>query len=120
MNASCPNCQTAFDCRSGQPGSCWCQDWPPLLSPVQGASCLCPACLAAALRQATERYAAEYQAGQRPNTAPQYRSPQLTEGIDYYEEHGRMVFTAWFHLKRGECCGSACRHCPYGHINVGR
>ncbi|KAJ1057916.1 hypothetical protein K5549_014441 [Capra hircus] len=22
------------------------------------------------------------------------------------------------HLQRGQCCGSACRHCPYGQINV--
>ena len=25
-----------------------------------------------------------------------------------------MVFTAAYHLKRGYCCGSGCRHCPYG------
>jgi hypothetical protein len=24
-----------------------------------------------------------------------------------------MVFTASFHLKRGYCCNSNCRHCPY-------
>lgn len=23
------------------------------------------------------------------------------------------VFTAAFHLRRGECCGSGCRHCPF-------
>jgi hypothetical protein len=25
-----------------------------------------------------------------------------------------MVFTAAYHLKRGSCCKSGCRHCPYG------
>ncbi len=25
-----------------------------------------------------------------------------------------MVFTEAFHLKRGYCCKSGCRHCPYG------
>jgi hypothetical protein len=25
-----------------------------------------------------------------------------------------LVFTAAYHLKRGECCHSGCRHCPYG------
>jgi hypothetical protein len=25
-----------------------------------------------------------------------------------------MVFTAAYHLKRGSCCKSDCRHCPYG------
>jgi len=24
-----------------------------------------------------------------------------------------MVFTAAYHLKRGYCCNSDCRHCPY-------
>jgi hypothetical protein len=38
----------------------------------------------------------------------------LVEGVDYYIENGRWVFTAAFHLKRGFCCGSGCRHCPYG------
>lgn len=35
------------------------------------------------------------------------------EGEDYYFENGLMVFTAAYHLKRGYCCGSGCRHCPY-------
>lgn len=37
----------------------------------------------------------------------------LQEGVDYYWEAGKMVFTAEFHKKRGHCCGSGCRHCPY-------
>lgn len=37
---------------------------------------------------------------------------------DFYWEDGRMVFTEQFHLRRGKCCGSGCRHCPYGHVNV--
>ena len=39
---------------------------------------------------------------------------------DYYLEGGLLVFTAAYHLKRGYCCGNACRHCPYNHINVDR
>ncbi|NP_001092726.1 uncharacterized protein C1orf53 homolog [Danio rerio] len=31
---------------------------------------------------------------------------------------GYNVFTEFAHRKRGRCCGSACRHCPYGQINV--
>lgn len=37
---------------------------------------------------------------------------------DFYREGGAVVFTAAFHLRRGVCCGSECRHCPYGHANV--
>ena len=28
------------------------------------------------------------------------------------------VFTELAHKKRGKCCGSGCRHCPYSHVNV--
>uniref|UniRef100_A0A0E9PPV8 Uncharacterized protein n=2 Tax=Anguilla anguilla TaxID=7936 RepID=A0A0E9PPV8_ANGAN len=31
---------------------------------------------------------------------------------------GFKVFTKFAHLQRGKCCGSACRHCPYGQMNV--
>jgi Family of unknown function (DUF5522) len=38
---------------------------------------------------------------------------ELREGIDYYWEGPYIVFTEAYHLKRGECCNSGCRHCPY-------
>ncbi len=38
----------------------------------------------------------------------------LTEGEDYYyNEDGFMVFTESYHLRRGYCCNSNCKHCPY-------
>ena len=40
--------------------------------------------------------------------------PPLVEGIDYYVEAGRWVFTEQYLRKRGHCCESGCRHCPYG------
>ena len=33
---------------------------------------------------------------------------------DYYWEEGKMVLTAHFLKRRGYCCESGCRHCPYG------
>jgi hypothetical protein len=36
------------------------------------------------------------------------------EPEDFYFEGPYLVFTAAYHLKRGFCCGSGCRHCPYG------
>ena len=41
--------------------------------------------------------------------------PKLEEGRDYYFEGSLMVFTSAFLLKRGFCCESGCRHCPYGY-----
>ena len=36
------------------------------------------------------------------------------EGEDYYFEGALVVFTRRFLLRRGYCCESGCRHCPYG------
>ncbi len=32
---------------------------------------------------------------------------------DFYWEGPYLVFTAAYLLKRGYCCNSNCRHCPY-------
>ena len=32
---------------------------------------------------------------------------------DFYMENGCVVFTAAYHRRRGYCCGSDCRHCPF-------
>jgi len=39
--------------------------------------------------------------------------PPALDPDDYYFEGENLVFTAAYHLKRGSCCGSGCRHCPY-------
>ena len=37
------------------------------------------------------------------------------QGEDYYlSEEGFFIFTEEYHLKRGHCCLSGCKHCPYG------
>lgn len=41
------------------------------------------------------------------------QEPELQEGLDYYIENGLFVFTEVFLLRRGYCCESGCRHCPY-------
>jgi hypothetical protein len=42
--------------------------------------------------------------------------PQELAAEDFYMEGGYVVFTAAYHLKRGYCCESGCRHCPYGEV----
>lgn len=41
------------------------------------------------------------------------RDDVMEEGRDFYFENGLMVFTAEFLRRRGFCCRSGCRHCPY-------
>jgi uncharacterized protein DUF5522 len=45
----------------------------------------------------------------RPTGCPD----ELVEGVDFYFEGRFMVFTKTYLLKRGWCCESGCRHCPY-------
>jgi hypothetical protein len=55
-----------------------------------------------------------------PNAGPVEAAPVaalLAQPGEYYFEDGRMVFTATYHLRRGYCCGSRCRHCPYKDWN---
>lgn len=43
------------------------------------------------------------------------KKPNLDEEDFYYSEEGFIVFTEKYHLKRGYCCKSGCKHCPYGY-----
>jgi Family of unknown function (DUF5522) len=45
--------------------------------------------------------------------SPSNSAPAPLEPEDYYFEGPCLVFTAAYHLKRGSCCNSDCRHCPY-------
>lgn len=43
-----------------------------------------------------------------PTDAPQPLAPE-----DFYYEGPYIVFTESYHRKRGYCCNSGCRHCPF-------
>jgi len=65
-------------------------------NPNPAFDCFCPECLAA------------------HETAPEaLKQPVLVEGEDYYFEDGLLVMTALYHIKRGSCCGSRCKWCPF-------
>ena len=46
----------------------------------------------------------------KPGPAP------IPEPGEFYYEGPYLVFTEAYHLRRGYCCQSGCRHCPYGFI----
>jgi len=39
---------------------------------------------------------------------------QLADDEFYLNPEGFIVFTEKYLLKRGYCCKSGCKHCPYG------
>lgn len=43
--------------------------------------------------------------------------PQETrfeEGLHFYRDQGKFVFTEFYHILKGYCCKRNCRHCAYG------
>jgi hypothetical protein len=40
---------------------------------------------------------------------------ELEDDDFYLNDEGFKVFTKKYHLKRGYCCKSGCKHCPYGY-----
>lgn len=121
MGSVCPKCQATVSCGArsvGQP-QCWCAALPAVLPVIAGESCLCPACLSQAvqtrLRDAQDHGGVHWVA---LADAVACQGQPLIEGVDYTIENDLYVFSRWFHLKRGQCCGHACRHCPYGQVNV--
>ena len=58
------------------------------------------------------RSVGEPEAGQQTPANAAIASAPL-QPDDFYYENGFVVFTAAYHLKRGYCCNSGCRHCPF-------
>lgn len=48
-----------------------------------------------------------------PHDEPHPDTATAPHGPDWYLEDGLLVATAAYHLRRGSCCGSGCRHCPF-------
>ena len=103
----CPLCARPNDCRlctrEAYKGTCWCEamllpqellERVPLAQRDQ--ACICARCV---------------QAYHRARVA---RHPILAGPGDFtVESGGLLVFTAHYLLRRGFCCGSGCRNCPY-------
>ena len=50
----------------------------------------------------------------RNEDADGFSKPKLEPDEYYLSEEGYIIFTEKYHLKRGYCCQSGCKHCPYG------
>lgn len=109
---TCSQCKSNFYCRLPQKDNlCWCSNYPSIIIPDEDTHCLCESCLKKEITQKIETLL------QLPDVKQldlaKYMTEEIIEGIDYHLENGFMVFTKWFLLKRGNCCNSDCRNCPY-------
>jgi len=103
----CPLCGQPNDCQlctvAAYKGPCWCTKVkiPAELiaqvpSELQNRACICRECVM------------QFHRKKNVGVPPAKMLPG-----DCYFESGAMVFAAAYHLRRGYCCGSGCRHCPY-------
>jgi hypothetical protein len=114
---SCSNCGASFGCgpRAGR-DSCWCADLPHVsLVGAPEQDCLCPECLRQAITGLQVNPADPLPAPSRDQSVIN-PPPVLVEGEDYYCEGPAIVFTAGYLRRRGYCCDSGCRHCPYDAV----
>ena len=119
----CPLCGGDNGCRVSKghlyKGPCWCESMivpgallKRLSEEWADAACICRSCLETIInvtREVDGMDAAMVEI--RRQISGKTRS---LPAEDYYmDPDGKMVFTASYHLKRGSCCDSGCRHCPY-------
>jgi len=108
MKKTCQRCQAKFDCTPEAITTCGCSTLQ--LHPDTHAyldktlyDCLCNTCL-----QELDNLVSQTKNNPLPSPS------SLQQGTHYYMENGFIVFTELYHLTRGYCCGSGCRHCAYG------
>jgi hypothetical protein len=114
----CPLCGGDNRCRVAEwrlyKGACWCHEiivpdhvLKRLSADSDEPACLCRSCLETVAGIAREI----------EGTSEILAETQRVIGdraTDFYEDAGgNTVFTAAYHLKRGNCCDNGCRHCPY-------
>lgn len=78
---------------------------------------MCPDCLKKEVQNHIERWMVSLDP-KKVKTIQQLGKPvQLLEGIDYtVNEQGFYVFTSWYLLRQGKCCGNGCTNCPYQNL----
>jgi hypothetical protein len=102
----CPLCGEANECQlcshAAHKGQCWCAsvEIPAELiarvpEHLRNRACICQKCVTG------------FHRGKNPEARP-----KILPG-DFYFDAGMIVFTAAYHQRRGWCCGTGCRHCPF-------
>lgn len=104
----CKRCNKSFECKVGDISRCQCKAAAVSTTTIEflektSWGCLCVNCL-----KQIDRTIASLRNEVFPT------SSDMKEGIHFYIENGLFVFTERYHLLRGTCCESGCRHCPFG------
>lgn len=111
MQKICPRCHSTFECLASDIAKCPCSELKisketQIYLEKTKYDCLCNTCLIELNQQVTD--------------SEKYSFPiskeHLIEGVHYYYEGPYLVMTELYHIIRGHCCQSGCRHCAYGFL----
>jgi len=119
----CPLCGGDNHCRVAKghlyKDVCWCQEivvpgsiLNRFASDSLEPTCLCRPCLETVARISRELDDTEAILAEVKRVIVKTASQPAEEDF-YLDADGNTVFTATYHLKRGNCCDNGCRHCPY-------
>ena len=118
VEKSCSICGKSFQCGC-QCTDCWCAGYPAIMPADFSRDCQCPTCLAQNIGKHLDQKLDTLSLNDALALAkPFARSRRLIESIDYHVENELWIFSRWYLLKRGHCCGEACKHCPYGDEKI--
>ena len=109
---NCINCGSSFVCNPE--GKCWCKKMPEYLPETGNEHELCSSCKS---NKVHSLFKEDRQLKNSFLAQNEDRSliHDLVEGVDFtINEDGFLVFSTYYHLRKGYCCGSNCVNCPYG------
>ncbi len=113
---TCPICKTPMTCGiEPNKNTCWCDELPYIMPASFEQDCCCKTCLTEAIKARIEKTIEEHNLPELLMLAkPFYKPDTLIKDIDYtLNNQDAYVFSQWYHLKRGSCCGNNCQNCPY-------
>jgi len=109
---NCAFCQKEIECTESK--ECWCHNLPHISIDVNDEKCLCKTCLLNEMAKCINNNNVTLSSNQRSQIALLEKENALVENVDFlYNNEGLIVFTKWYHLKRGYCCNNNCQNCPY-------
>lgn len=112
MMNTCPDCGEILNCTVQH--ACWCFELPNILEINDTGKCFCRKCTLSLIAGNIEAYLTELTSDKREYIKSLGVPVKLIENIDYYiNEAGDFVFTQWYHLRRGFCCGNGCINCGW-------
>jgi hypothetical protein len=107
----CEKCNIEFSCYND---GCWCSGLPNILPLDPNKDCFCPSCLKAEVKAKTEFFVKNQTLENMALVEKLGPVEDPVQDIDfYYNEEGLHVWTGWYLLRRGFCCGKFCKNCPF-------